>query len=92
MNCFAKAKRNTSESEERDGGVTMPVRMDELDDEQLAATAYVWRQRAQAGEKNARRTWARMEQELQRRLGPTPSNHAPLEVELSLQRPWWRFW
>ncbi|RZI54480.1 MAG: hypothetical protein EOP12_02585 [Pseudomonas sp.] len=70
----------------------MPVRMDELDDEQLAATAYVWRQRAQAGEKNARRTWARLEQELQRRLGPTPSNHAPLEAVSSPRRSWWRFW
>ena len=70
----------------------MPVRMDELDDEQLAATAYVWRQRALAGEKNARRTWARLEQKLQRRLGPTPSTRAPLAVEPSLQRLWWRFW
>lgn len=70
----------------------MPVKMDELDDEQLAATVYVWKQRAQAGDKNARRTWAQMEQELQRRLGPTPSNHAPLEAHLSNLRPLWRFW
>lgn len=70
----------------------MPVKMDELDDEQLAATAYVWRQRAQAGEKSARRTWAQLEQELQRRLGPTPSSRVPLEAQSSGQRPWWRFW
>ncbi len=73
-------------------GLMTPVKMDELDDEQLAATAYVWQQRAQAGDKNARRTWARMEQELQRRLGPTPSGHGPLEAHSSNPRPWWRFW
>lgn len=72
--------------------VTMPVRMDELDDEQLAATAYVWRQRAQAGDKNTRQTWARLAQELQRRLGPTPSNHALLQADSSPGRSWWPFW
>ena len=68
------------------------VKMEELDDEELAATAYVWRQRVQAGEKSAQRTWARMEQELQRRLGPTPSNHAPLQTEAPRQRSWWQVW
>lgn len=68
------------------------VRIQDLDDEQLAATAYVWRQRVNAGDKNARRTWAKMEQELHRRLGPTPSNNAPLEAKLPERGPWWRFW
>lgn len=70
----------------------MAMRMSELDDEQLAATAYVWHQRVLAGEKDALRTCAQLEQELQRRLGPTPSNHAPLQTNQISQRPWWRFW
>lgn len=71
---------------------TTMVRIDDLDDGQLAATAYVWRRRAQAGEKNAHQTWDRMEQELRRRLGPTPSDYAPLMVKLPERRPWWRPW
>ncbi|RZI59817.1 MAG: hypothetical protein EOP14_03645 [Pseudomonas sp.] len=70
----------------------MTIETDDLDDEQLAATAYVWRHRAEAGEKNAYGTWARLELELQHRLGPTPSNHSPLGAQQPKQRLWWQFW
>ena len=68
----------------------MTIRMNELDDEQLAATAYVWHRRVLAGEKDALRTCAQLEQELQRRLGPPPSNHAPLQTDQTNRRPRWR--
>lgn len=70
----------------------MERNIDELDDEELAATAYVWRQRAVAGERHAHQTWARMERELLRRLGPTPSQRMPLIDTLSIRRTWWKFW
>ena len=66
-----------------------------LDDEALAATAYVLRQRAKLGDREARRTVSEVEAELNRRIGPTPSQmgalmpggHTPPQ-----HRPWWRLW
>lgn len=70
----------------------MPVKIEELDDEQLAATAYVWHRRVKAGELNANKTLLMLEKELQRRLGPTPSNHLPLELAIKKRRAWWKLW
>ncbi|MBT2324291.1 hypothetical protein J7E62_18225 [Variovorax paradoxus] len=67
--------------------------MENLDDEQLAATAYVWRKRAMLGEKHAEGMARKLDAELRRRLGATPSRDAPLDtLPGSKSRPWWRFW
>lgn len=65
-----------------------------FDDEELAATAYVLRQRARLGDRQARRAVGELEAELNRRLGPTPSQMgAPTPVgPVPARRPWWRRW
>lgn len=65
-----------------------------LDDEALAATAYVLRQRAKLGDRQARRAVDEVEAELNRRIGPTPSQAGTLEAagHAALPRPWWRLW
>ncbi|HUD32957.1 MAG TPA: hypothetical protein VMR43_08050 [Variovorax sp.] len=65
-----------------------------LDDEELAATAYVLHQRAKLGDRQARRAVDEVEAELNRRIGPTPSQRGTLEATecAALQRPWWRLW
>lgn len=65
-----------------------------LDDEALAATAYVLRQRAKLGDRQACRTVDELEAELSRRIGPTPSQMGALEPvgRTVVQRPWWRLW
>jgi hypothetical protein len=72
------------------------VRMDttNLDDEALAATAYVLRQRAKLGDRQARRAMDEVEAELTRRIGPTPSQTGALENvgRAGMQKPWWRLW
>lgn len=63
-----------------------------LDDEELAATAYIWREKARIGDRNASRVADELDAELFRRLGPTPSQYTPLEEKHATPRPWWRFW
>ncbi len=62
-----------------------------LDDEQLAATAFVNRQKGRQGDQHAKRTAEAMDTELKRRLASTPSQHAPLELPAP-KRPWWKLW
>ncbi|MDM0020660.1 hypothetical protein [Variovorax saccharolyticus] len=66
--------------------------METMGDEELAAAAYVLRKRAELGDPDALEQARRMEAELSRRLGSTPSGHGPLEPEAKPARPWWRFW
>jgi len=67
-----------------------------LDDEALAATAFVWHERARLGDRQARQIADELDAELRHRLGPTPSEPAPLlSVEpTKLARPsrrtWWQ--
>ena len=68
------------------------IRIQEIDDKQLAEITYVWQQRMLAGEKNARRTWARFEQEVQRRVDAKPINQDPSLPDQINQHPWWKFW
>jgi hypothetical protein len=61
-------------------------------DEELAAAAYVLRKRAELGDREALDEAKRIEAVLRKRLGSTPSGHAPLESEQKPERPWWKFW
>lgn len=55
--------------------------MEEMDDEQLAATVYVWRTKALLGDQEAADIADMLEAELKRRIGPTPSMQvSPLET------------
>ncbi|MGI4779115.1 MAG: hypothetical protein ACRYGA_13540 [Janthinobacterium lividum] len=63
-----------------------------LDDEELAATAYIWREKARVGDRHASRVADELDAELFRRLGPTPSHYSPLDEKRAVRRPWWRFW
>lgn len=64
-----------------------------LDDEALAATAYIWREKAKLGDRYASRVADELDAELHRRLGPTPSRRMPLESENpAARRRWWKFW
>jgi hypothetical protein len=67
---------------------------DRMDDDELAASAFVWRQRAAHGDKEAARVARELEAELKRRLGDnTPSSKMPLEAPPEpAKRPWWKFW
>ena len=65
--------------------------MQDKTDEELASEAYVLRKRAEHGDHTALKQAQRIEGELRRRLGPTPSSHMPL-TEPPKRRPWWRFW
>lgn len=67
-------------------------RMESMSDEELAAAAYVQRKRAELGDPDALKEAHRLEAELRKRLGSTPSGHGPLEPEVRPARPWWRFW
>jgi len=67
-------------------------RMETMGDEELAAAAYVLRKRAELGDPGALEQARRMEAELNRRLGATPSGHGALEPQARPARPWWRFW
>lgn len=70
----------------------MKTKMEELDDKQLAEITYVLQQRMLAGEKNVRRTWARFEQEVQRRANTKPANQGASLLDQKNQDPWWKFW
>ena len=64
-----------------------------LDDEELAATAYIWREKAKLGDRYASRVADELDAELHRRLGPTPSRRMPLEHGgAEGRRPWWKCW
>ncbi len=64
-----------------------------LDDEQLAATAFIWREKARVGDRTAARVADELDAELHRRLGPTPSQCMPLiENKKAAARPWWKLW
>jgi hypothetical protein len=65
----------------------------QLDDEELAATAYIWREKARLGDRHALRIADELDAELRHRLGPTPSERMPLDEPAAAgRRPWWRFW
>jgi hypothetical protein len=49
-----------------------------LEDEELAATAYVWHEKARLGDRHARQVAKELDAELLRRLGPTPLAPVPL--------------
>lgn len=65
-----------------------------LDDEELAATAYVWHEKARLGDRHARQVTKELDAELQRRLGPSPSAPAPLgppdAKSDATRRSWWK--
>lgn len=66
---------------------------EDLTDEQLAASAHVWRRRAFHGEKHASSVALHFERELQRRAGVpegTPASSDATEAE-KRRRSWWRF-
>ncbi|MDM0109670.1 hypothetical protein QTH97_32450 [Variovorax sp. J22R24] len=65
--------------------------MDDLSDEELASAAFVLRKRAEMGDARALKEAERLEGELRKRLGPTPSALVPL-TKPARSRPWWRFW
>lgn len=70
---------------------------DNLDDEALAATAYVWHKRRQLGDCRAERVARDLDAELTKRLGSTLSQpvalrlaNPPLHMRI---RSWWKiFW
>lgn len=65
-----------------------------LEDDELAATAYVWHEKARLGDRHARQVAKELDAELGRRLGPTPSAPVPLDyvdVEKgAARRSWWQ--
>lgn len=64
---------------------------DQLTDEELEATAYVWRRRALHGDRSAGGTAHELEKALRHRKGePTDIETGPHEGRKV--RPWWRFW
>ncbi|MGJ7580508.1 hypothetical protein ACSFA3_10040 [Variovorax sp. RHLX14] len=64
-----------------------------LDDEELAATAYIWREKGKLGDRHASRVADELDAELHRRLGPTPSRRMELGRDGPAPgRPWWKFW
>jgi len=71
------------------------VETDSLDDEELEATAHVWRRRALHGDKSAAVVANELEKALRRRRGVTTQisdlDTRPLLLRQT-QRPWWRFW
>lgn len=71
-----------------------PMEMEDLTDEQLAASAHVWRRRAFHGEKHARSVALRLESELRRRAGMPETECATFDDRTTGKRrsPWWRFW
>jgi len=70
------------------------VNPDQLTDEELEATADVWRRRALHGDRAARGTAHQLEKALRHRKGVF-SQVAELDTrphELRRRRPWWRIW
>ena len=67
------------------------IDLDTLDDDELAATAYVWRLRSTRGDLTAAAIAHCMEVELQRRLCSTHSLRLPLPPDIE-HKPWWQFW
>ncbi|MBT2299603.1 hypothetical protein J7E70_03915 [Variovorax paradoxus] len=67
---------------------------EDLTDEQLAASAHVWRRRAFHGEKHARSVALRLEGELRRRAGMLEDKSATFDDKATgkRRRQWWRFW
>lgn len=70
---------------------------DNLDDEALAATAYVWHARGRLGDRRAQRIACELDAELTRRIGSTLSQPAGLRFASPVlhvgTRPWWKiFW
>ena len=66
---------------------------EDLTDEQLAASAHVWRRKAFHGEKHASSVALHFERELQRRAGVPESRSATLDAKTKAtrRRSWWRF-
>jgi hypothetical protein len=71
------------------------VDSENLTDEQLEATADVWRRRALHGDRAARGIAHKLEQELRRRKGVLTLigdlDTRPYELR-HRRRPWWRIW
>jgi hypothetical protein len=69
---------------------------DQLNDEELAATAYVWRRRALHGDRSAGGIANELEKQLRRRTGkvtmPDELDTRPLPGRLQAKRRWWRLW
>lgn len=75
-------------------GQNCPMDTDDLSnvsDEQLAATAYVWRRREVHGDKHAHSVALRIEREIQRRAS-VPEGEAAARDQAPVKRPWWRLW
>jgi hypothetical protein len=74
--------------------ISQVVDPDQLTDEELEATAYVWRRRALHGDRTASGTAHKLEKALRHRKGVF-SQVAELDTrphDLRRRRPWWRFW
>ena len=67
------------------------MNVDQLNDDELAATVYVWHVRAKHGDEEAAGIARHLDDVLKARLGNTPSSHAPLEGETD-RKPCWRLW
>lgn len=67
---------------------------EQLTDEELEATAYVWRRRALHGDRAAAGTAHKLEKALRHRRGiftrPAELDLRPLDARR--RRPWWRIW
>ena len=64
--------------------------MEEMDDEQLAAAIYVMRTKASLGDQESADHADRLDAELKRRIGPTPSVHGSVETlaePLGMKKP-----
>jgi hypothetical protein len=66
---------------------------EDLTDEQLAASAHVWRRKAFHGEKHASSVALHFEREPQRRAGVPESTLASFKAKTKATRgrSWWRF-
>lgn len=82
-----------AEAKTREPWKNQPMETEDLTDEQLAASAHVWRRRAFHGEKHARCMALRFERELRRRAGVPENESAGFDGKSAgKRRPWWRFW
>jgi hypothetical protein len=82
-----------AEAKTRGARQNRPMETEDLTDEQLAASAYVWRRRAFHGEKHARSMALHLERELRRRAGVPENEPATFEDKpAGTRRRWWRFW
>ncbi|CAN7775784.1 hypothetical protein LJR175_007780 [Variovorax sp. LjRoot175] len=66
---------------------------EDLTDEQLAASAHVWRRKAFHGEKHASSVALHFERELQRRAGVPENTLAAVDAKTNgtRRKSWWRF-